>query len=131
MADLTRLAVREPSLPTPVFVLMSPPDATRSFLTTNADPGAPPPIGIADVDKVLYEALGVPRGGWSEMFGLRSWRAGARAALRGHRIGRKVGDGWTLPVWLVVDGESVTWRWDGRYAGDRPRFDEIPRRSPA
>lgn len=110
---------------------MSPPDATRSFLTANADRDAPPPIGIADVDRVLYESFGVPRGGWQEMFGLRSWRAGIRATLRGHRIGRKVGDGWTLPVWLCVDGDRVTWRWEGSYAGDRPALDEIPRRSPA
>lgn len=122
--------MRDPSLPTLVFALMSPPDATRQFLADNADRDALAPIGIADPDAELYGALGVPRGGWREMFGLRSWRAGIRATLRGHRIGRKVGDGWTLPVWTVIDDGRVTWRWQGEYAGDRPLLDEIPRRSP-
>lgn len=121
--------MRDPSLPTLVFALMSTPAAAASFLRDNTDAALPAPIGIADPDRILYDAVGVRRGGWTEMFGLRSWAAGIRAVVRGHVIGRKVGDGWTLPVWMVLDDGRVTWRWDGEYAGDRPDTDDIPRRS--
>jgi hypothetical protein len=47
--------------------------------------------------------------------------------MRGNFIGTKVGDGWTLPVWTVVDGDRVLWRWVGTHAGDRPDLDVIPR----
>lgn len=121
----------DPSLPTPVFVLMSPLDATGAFLTAHAVDDGAPPIGVADPEQVLHRAFGVPRGGWREMFGVRTWRAGVRAVRGGHRIGRKVGDGWTMPVWIVLEGDRVTWHWVGSHAGDRPALDEVPRRSPA
>ena len=84
-------------------------------------------IGIADPDQILHRAFEVPRGGWREMFGLQSWIAGARATLRGKAIGPKVGDGWTLPVWTVIDGDQVLWRWVGSHAGDRPDLADVPR----
>ena len=84
-------------------------------------------LGIADPEQVLHAAFDVPRGGWREMFGLRAWAAGVQATRRGKFIGAKVGDGWTLPVWTVLDGDRVRWRWVGTHAGDRPDPNHIPR----
>jgi hypothetical protein len=101
-------------------------DAGQSYLDQHSAPEARgTAIGIADPDQVLYRAFAVPRGGWREMFGLRSWIAGVRATLRGKFIGAKVGDGWTLPVWTVVEGDQVLWRWVGTHAGDRPDRAEV------
>ena len=83
-------------------------------------------LGIADPDQLLHRAFEVPRGGWREMFGPQSWVAGARATMRGKFIGTKVGDGWTLPVWTVIDGDRVRWRWVCTHAGDRPDLADIP-----
>jgi hypothetical protein len=111
---------------------MASPDEGRRFLDAHTpaglrnDPRAAA-TAITDPGLVLHRALGVPRGGWREMFGTRAWRAGVRAAARGKFIGAKVGDGWTLPVWVVLDGDEVTWRWIGAHAGDRPDPAEIPR----
>jgi hypothetical protein len=103
-------------------------DIGQSFLDQHSAPAARgTAVGIADPDQVLHRAFEVPRGGWREMFGLRSWVAGARATMRGKFIGAKVGDGWTLPVWTVIDGDRVLWRWDGTHAGDRPDLADIPR----
>lgn len=103
-------------------------DAGEQYLDAHSAPGARGTAsGIADPDQVLHRAFEVPRGGWREMFGIRSWIAGARATLRGKLIGAKVGDGWTLPVWTVIDGDQVAWRWVGTHAGDRPDLADVPR----
>ena len=120
--------MRDPHFPHTVFVFMAPPDDGERFLDAHTTPEARgTAVGIADPDQVLYEAVAVPRGGWREMFGPRSWIAGARATLRGKFIGAKVGDGWTLPVWTVIDGDEVRWRWVGTHAGDRPDLGDVPR----
>lgn len=85
----------------------------------------PTATAIADLDKGFYRAFGVLRGGLREMFGLASWKRGVSAFLRGHRIGRKIGDPWTLPTFVAVDCGVVTWRFDGRHAGDHPDLRSI------
>ncbi len=113
----------DPSFPSPIFVFMGTPDEGKAFLDTHW-PGAQ---GIADPDKTLYEAFSVPRGGWREMFGLGSWLAGIRATLKGKWIGRRHGDPWTLPLFVVLDGSAISWRHVGAHAGDHPSVDSIPR----
>lgn len=139
LTDLSAIAVRDATpgtptgpppadaLPDPVFVFMAPADQGAAFLDAHVVPAARGTVqGIADPDQTLHRAFEVPRGGWQEMFGPRSWVAGIRATLRGKFIGAKVGDGWTLPVWTVIDGDRVLWRWVGTHAGDRPDLADIP-----
>jgi len=80
----------------------------------------PDAVAIADPDAELYRAFGVERGGWSAMFGLRSWAAGIRATLEGNRIGRKIGDPWTLPLVVAIANRGIVWEHRGRFAGDHP-----------
>ena len=82
---------------------------------------------IHDPDGELYRDLDIGRGAMREMFGLRAWRRGIAAFARGHRIGRKVGDGWTLPTIVGIDHGAVVWRHDGEHAGDHPDLGAIPR----
>jgi hypothetical protein len=120
--------VRDSSVPRIVFVFMAMNDRGQAYLDDHSAPEARgTALGIADPDQVLHRAFEVPRGGWREMFGLQSWIAGARAIMRGKFIGAKVGDGWTLPVWTVIDGDQVRWRWVGTHAGDLPDLADIPR----
>ncbi len=100
---------------------MGSPDEGSSFL----DPLWPGATGIADPDKRLYDAFGVARGGIAEMFGPGAIACGIRATAKGNRIGRKKGDPWTLPTFLLVSGEQVLWRHDGKHAGDHPAWSEI------
>jgi hypothetical protein len=86
------------------------------------DPGA---IAIADHEGELYGRFGVERGGWREMFGLRSWAAGIRATAKGHLISRKVGDPWTLPTIFAVRNERIVGEFRGRHAGDHPDIDQL------
>ncbi len=121
----------DPTLPRLVFVVMADADIGERYIDDHAAAEAVGLVaGIADPYQVLHRAFEVPRGGWREMFGARAWIAGARATLRGKFIGRKVGDGWTLPVWTVIDDDSEVWRWVGTHAGDRPDLAAIPRGAP-
>ncbi len=81
--------------------------------------------GIADPEKRLYDAFGVARGGVKEMFGPGAFACGVRAAAKGNFIGRKQGDPWTLPSFVLVDDDHIVWRHDGDHAGDHPRWGEI------
>lgn len=76
---------------------------------------------ISDPDATLYRHWAVERGGWREMFGLRSWLAGIPAFLRGNRIGWKgAADGWTLPTAVRIKNQEVVWQHRGQHAGDHP-----------
>lgn len=81
---------------------------------------------VADLPRHLYEAFGVERGGMKEMFGPRAFACGVRATRKGHRIGRKVGDPWTLPLLVGVRDRAVVWEYRGRFAGDGPDPADIP-----
>jgi len=80
---------------------------------------------IADPDGDLYNAFDVERGGWREMFGLRSWAAGLRAAAKGHLINRKIGDAWTMPTIFAVRHERIIGEFRGRHAGDHPDIEQL------
>ncbi len=68
--------------------------------------------GVADLPRVsdpaahLYRSLGLARGSFRQLFGLRSWIRGGRAALfDGHGVGRLEGDGFQMPgVFVIRDG---------------------------
>ncbi|MGP1272449.1 MAG: SelL-related redox protein [Phycisphaerales bacterium] len=60
---------------------------------------------ISDPSATGYRAFGLQRGSFGQLFGPQSWVRGAVATLRGHRIGRLVGDGFQMPgAFLVEDG---------------------------
>lgn len=73
-------------------------------------PGA---VALADPEGELYRAFDVERGGM-------------RATLQGHRIGRKVGDPWTLPTVFAVRNHTIIWEHRGEHAGDHPPVADIP-----
>lgn len=81
---------------------------------------------VSDPGAEWYAAFDVRRGGWREMFGWRSWRAGVPAFLRGNRIGWKgAADGWTLPSAFRLRRGVVVASHRGRHAGDQPRLAEM------
>lgn len=81
---------------------------------------------VADLPKRLYDAFAVDRGGVKEMFGPGAFLCGLRATRKGHRIGRRVGDPWTLPLLVAVRDDAVVWEHRGRFAGDGPDPATIP-----
>lgn len=122
--DLRHQARTDPSFPRVVFVYQGTPEDGASFF--GHDRLWPDAEAVADLPKHLYDAFGVERGGVREMFGARSFACGLRAAVKGNGIGRKVGDGWTLPTVVALRDGQVRWRHHGEHAGDHPRWSDVP-----
>jgi len=80
-------------------------------------PGA---VAIADPDGELYRRFDVERGGVLAMFGPASWSCGITAFRQGHRVGRKIGDAWTMPTIFAVRDHRIVWEHRGGHPGDHP-----------
>lgn len=82
---------------------------------------------ISDPDRRLYRALDLGRGSLGQLFGPRIWWRGLMATLRGHFIGRLVGDGFQMPGAFVLHEGHVIRAFRHRDAADRPDFDGLCR----
>ena len=85
-------------------------------------PGA---IAISDPDLELYRAFSVGRGNFLELIGPRTWGAGFRALLKGHFVGKPVGDPLVLPGMFLAHGERILWSHSFRHVGDLPEEKEL------
>jgi hypothetical protein len=119
IADV-QAAAGAPGFPFPLFVHQG--DRTQGNELLSGHPEA---RAIADPRRRLYSAFGVERGSAVEMFGPAVWRCGARALGKGHGIGPRVGDGWTLPTLVLVRDGRIAWEHRGRHAGDHPNLTEL------
>lgn len=64
---------------------------------------------VSDPSKRLYRALELRRGTLAQLFGPGVWIAGLRATLKGHLVGRLVGDGFQMPgVFVIRDGRVIS-----------------------
>ena len=80
---------------------------------------------VSDPDHFFYEAFNVRQGGLMEMFGLDSLRDGSIALSQGYRLGKSVGDVWTMPGFFLVQGKMLLWRYEPASAGDSPDFAQV------
>ncbi len=80
---------------------------------------------IADPDQTFWKALDVQRAPFRELFGLKVWMAGLRSFLRGHFIGKPVGDPLLAPAAFLVHGGKVQWRFTPEHAGDLAGEEEL------
>lgn len=99
---------------TPVVVHQSDAERGSAFLNKY---GLNNVYQVSDPDKRLYRGLGLPRGSFTQLFGLSSILAGFRAAK--HGVGKLEGDGFQMPgAFVIRDGKIVeTYRY--AHAGDK------------
>lgn len=121
VADVRRAAEAVPDYPPVVFVYQGTPSEGEAFF---ADLW-PDARAVADAEQQLYRLFGLARGSAAQMFGARVWACGVRAALKGHFIGKPVGDPWMMPGVFVVHGEQVLWQHDFVHAGDHPNIPKL------
>lgn len=112
---------RDPEYPAVVFVYQGTVEQGPMFFERLFSDA----VAIADPDGDLYREFEVERGGLKEMFGPQAWVCGLRATRQGHRIGRKVGDPWTLPTVFAIDRGNIVGEFRGEHAGDHPDLDEL------
>lgn len=63
----------------------------------------PFPLLLCGDDLTVFRAYGLGRGTPGQLFGWRSWTHGVLATLRGHFVGKLVGDRFQMPGAFVVD----------------------------
>ena len=82
---------------------------------------------VSDPEKELYAGFGLARGSAGQLLGPRVLWAGLQAALRGHGVGKPVGDPRMMSGWFLVHGSRVLWEHIHKHAGDMRRFDDAAR----
>lgn len=78
---------------------------------------------ISDPERKYYQAFGLVKGNFTQLFGLQSWIRGFQAGLMdGHGVGPMLGDGFQMPgVFVIKDGE-IKERFIHKLASDRPDY---------
>ncbi|MFQ3587468.1 MAG: peroxiredoxin-like family protein [Fimbriimonadaceae bacterium] len=83
---------------------------------------------VCDPEQVAYEAFGLPKGSFVQMFNPTTFVRGFRAAVRGHGVGAPVGDPWQLGGAFVIDRTGrITWEKRATHAADDASEEEILR----
>lgn len=82
---------------------------------------------VSDESKQLYAGFGLATGSLGQLLGPRVLWAGVRAALRGHGVGKPVGDPTMMSGWFLVHGNDVLWEHVHEHAGAPRRFFPVAR----
>ena len=80
---------------------------------------------VSDPDRELYAAFGLARGSAGQLFGPGVIWQGVKAALRGHGVGKPVGDPRQMSGWFLIDEGEVVWSHVHEDAGAERRYDEL------
>ena len=106
-----------------IFVHMaSHEDATEYFARYNIQDAE----HVSDPMCQYYAAFGLGKGNFSQLFGLRVMIRGFDAGvLKGHGIGRQIGDGFQMPGVFLIQNGILRESFRHQYASDRPDYDEL------
>ncbi len=106
-----------------VFVHMADEEYASKYFANYSLADAP---RISDPSCALYEVFDLQRASFSQVFGLKSWRRGAKAFFgKGHGIGKLVGDGFRMPGVFVVYQDEILQGFKHKSASDVPPYQEL------
>ena len=74
----------------------------------------------------VFRSYRIPRAGWELLLDPRTWWLALRAWLGGHRLGWPTRDPWQMPGYVLIEDDQVLWRFQPRYAGERPAWNPPP-----
>ena len=77
---------------------------------------------VSDPEGHLYEAMGLPRGRFMQLFGPRVWWRCLQVMLRGHAGGRPRGDAFRLSGAFLIRDATVVEAFRARRASDCPNY---------
>ena len=81
---------------------------------------------VGDPDKKFYEAFGLYRGNFTQLFGLSSWIRGFSAGVvNGHGVGPQLGDGFQMPGVFVIHNSDIKEQFIHKLSSDRPDYYEL------
>jgi peroxiredoxin len=106
-----------------IFVHMADDEQAREYFQRYA---LGDPERISDPECRFYSAMGLGKGSFSQLFGLQVMIRGVEAGvLKGHGIGRQIGDGFQMPGVFLVQNGVVREQFIHRLASDRPNYDAL------
>lgn len=80
---------------------------------------------FSDPERLAYRAFELARGDFRQLFGLRVFARGVRAALRGHGVGALDGDGFQMSGAFVLHRGRIVRAFRQRTAAERTDFDAL------
>ncbi len=116
VADLRKAREADASAPQTVFVHLGSIAHGEAFFAARW----PEAKAIANPSATLYDAFHIRRGRIGELLGPSAMLKGLGAALRGHGIGKPVGDPLRMPGTFLIHQDRIVWSHDARHAGDQP-----------
>lgn len=108
-----------------VLVHMVSPDLADQLFRLYELPGV---SHISDPNLKLYRTFGLKRATFIQFFGLKNWwRALVAGLLKGHYIGKPVGDTFQMPGAFLFYKRKILNRFNYKYVSDIPNFLNIAR----
>jgi len=106
-----------------VFVHMTDSETADKYFARYNLEGA---IHISDPECRFYQAFGLSKGTFSQLFGLATWIRGFDAGvLQGHGIGAQIGDGFQMPGIFAIRNGVIKSSFVHKMASDRPDYLEL------
>ena len=121
VADLRAARAADPAFPEVLFAHQGSVAQGNAFFMKRW----PEVRAIADSGALLYDAFGVERGRLAAVVGPTAMVRGVKAALRGHLVGKPVGDVWRMPGAFLLDGDAIVWAQEPEHSGDHPDLAEV------
>lgn len=82
---------------------------------------------FSDPHRLLYAAFDLQLGTLRQLFGPRVWWRGVAASLRGHSVGRLIGNGFQMPGVFLLHRGRVVRAFRHQTAADRPNYCTLAR----
>lgn len=84
------------------------------------------PVHIADPECQFYQAFGLVKGDFNQLFGLNVWIKGFQEGIvNGHGIGSQLGDGFQMPGVFLIQGGVVKEQYIHKLASDKPDYKKL------
>jgi len=106
-----------------VFVHMTDSDTADKYFARYNLEGA---THISDPECRFYQAFGLSKGTFSQLFGLATWIRGFDAGvLQGHGLGAQIGDGFQMPGIFAIRKGIIKSSFVHKLASDRPDYIQL------
>jgi peroxiredoxin len=81
---------------------------------------------VSDPAAEFYQAFGLMRGNFNQLFGLQNWMRGFDAAFaKGHGMSVPIGDGFQMPGIFLLNGNKIEKSYIHKSISDRPDYLEL------
>ncbi len=106
-----------------IFVHMTDKDTADQYFTRFNLEGA---THISDPECKYYQAFGLSKGTFSQLFGLATWIRGFDAGvMQGHGIGAQIGDGFQMPGVFAIREGVIKSSFIHKLSSDRPDYYQL------